>query len=74
MWDNYIANNNAATLDPGNLWPMNLDLDSLGAVGGMQQNEQQQNQQQSANSMPSASTVSNPGSIFATAPGSNGMM
>ena len=30
-WDNYIANNTA--MDPGNLWPMNLDIDSMGAVG-----------------------------------------
>jgi hypothetical protein len=71
MWDNYIANNSA--MDPGNLWPMNLDIDSMGAVNGMQQQPQtgeQQPQQQQGNT----GTNSGLGSVFmgaAMAPNQN---
>ena len=40
-WDNYIANNTA--MDSGNMWPMNLDFDTMGTPGG------NQNQQSTAN-------------------------
>jgi hypothetical protein len=57
------------------LWPMNIDLDSMGAIGGMQQ---ESGQQSVVNGMPSASTASNPSNVFLGASGAgaagNGMM
>jgi len=51
-WDNYIANNSA--MDPNvAMWPMNLDLDSMGAVGG---------EQGMANG--GAAPSANPGNVF----------
>ena len=64
-WDNYIASN--AAMDPsiGNMWPMNLDIDSMGTPSSNQNSQQ--------------STTGNPGSVFmgsmgATTPGGSNNM
>ncbi|KAK3724881.1 hypothetical protein LTR37_000929 [Vermiconidia calcicola] len=64
-WDNYIANNTA--MDAGNMWSMNLDLDSMGAAGS---GNQQQQQPTTSNSAPA------PGGVFmgATSPNNGNMM
>lgn len=63
-WDNYIANNGA--MDPANMWPMNLDLDSMAAPTA--QNQGQQGQQAYVN-------TANTGVFMgATTPGAGGNM
>ena len=69
-WDNYIANNTA--MDPGNMWSMNLDIESMGApttnTGSASQNQTQDGSNQQT---PASVATSNPGQVFmgATTPG-----
>lgn len=61
-WDNYIQNNSA--MDPGNMWPMNLDLDSMGAPTTT-----------SSQSQPASVNTANTGVFMgASTPGTSGNM
>lgn len=82
-WDNYIANNTA--MDPGNMWSMNLDIDTMGAPttnnGGSIISPQQSQQDgapvsNSQQQTPASVTTSNPGQVFmgATTPGTGNVM
>lgn len=69
-WDNYIANNTA--MDPGNMWSMNLDIESMGApTTNTGISSQSQTQDGSNQQTPGSVTTSNPGQVFmgATTPG-----
>lgn len=73
-WDNYIANNTA--MDPGNMWSMNLDIDTMGAPTTNSNASQSQTQDGSNQQTPASMTTNNPGQVFmgASTPGAGNVM